>query len=65
MTTSHILEGFAPGDPRANNLGYWNYHAARTGPKAIAMIDLSAENPQEITYRALEERLDRFATLCR
>ena len=31
------------------------------------MIDLSAENPQEITYRALEgpAGLDRFATLCR
>jgi acyl-CoA synthetase (AMP-forming)/AMP-acid ligase II len=65
MTTSHILEGFAPGDPRANNLGYWNHIAARTAPQAIAMIDLSREKPQEVTYRRLEERLDSFAALCR
>src|SRR6476469_9762017 len=65
QTTSHVLEGFAPGDPRATNLGYWSHHAARAVPKAIAMIDLASEIPYEITYQALEERLDRFAGLCR
>jgi acyl-CoA synthetase (AMP-forming)/AMP-acid ligase II len=65
MITSHILEGFALGDPRANNLGYWNHIAARTAPQSIAMIDLSHEKPEELTYQRLEERLDSFAALCR
>src|SRR5262249_10794777 len=65
MITSHILEGFALGDPRANNLGYWSHVAARTAPQSIAMIDLSQDIPDEVTYQRLEERLDRFAALCR
>jgi long-chain acyl-CoA synthetase len=65
MTTSHILVGFAPGDPRANNLGYWNHIVAQAAPQSIAMIDLSDKTPEEVTYHRLEERLDRFAALCR
>lgn len=61
MTTSHILDGFPAGDPRANNLGYWSHVAARNGPDALAMIDLSGERPREVSYRMLEDRLDRFA----
>ncbi|MGE0005180.1 MAG: AMP-binding protein [Parvibaculaceae bacterium] len=65
MTTSHILEGFPAGDPRANNLGYWNHVAARNAPDAIAMIDLFGDRVREVAYRMLEQRLDRFAALCR
>jgi long-chain acyl-CoA synthetase len=65
MTTSHRLAGFAPGDARANNLGYWNYVAGRAAPDSVAMIDLFGDAPREVTYRKLEERLDRFASLCR
>lgn len=65
MTTRHILDGFSAGDPRANNLGYWSHVAARGAPDALALIDLFGESPREVSYRMLEDRLDRFAALCR
>jgi long-chain acyl-CoA synthetase len=47
----------------ANNLGYWCSGAAKRFPDKIALIDLSDGAPREITYRALEARLDRVAAM--
>lgn len=63
--TSPTLDGFAPCDPRADNLGYWCHVAARAAPDALAIIDLSGDAPRELTYRRLDERLDRFANCLR
>src|SRR3954471_4098250 len=63
MTTSPILDGFAAGDPRATNLGYWSHAAAVRAPDAVAMIDCSGAVPREIEYGTFEGRLDRFAAL--
>ena len=52
-----------PEDPRENNLGYWSAGAAERFPERSAIIDLSREPPRHISYRELEERLDRFASL--
>ncbi len=48
---------------RAGNLGYFSHEAALKFPDKIAMIDLTRDEPREVTYRELEERLDRFASL--
>lgn len=55
--------GFEAGDRRANNLGYWSHLAAMNGPDRIAMIDLSGADERRVSYRELENRLDRFAAL--
>ncbi len=57
------MNGFAPGDPRANNLGYFSALAARAGPDRIAMIDLTGPAERTVLYSELEERLQRFAAL--
>ncbi|MFO0997920.1 MAG: class I adenylate-forming enzyme family protein [Alphaproteobacteria bacterium] len=57
------LSGMTRDDPRWNNLGYWNYEAARAYPDRIALIDLSRSPVREVRYRELEERLDRMASL--
>src|SRR5260221_8852471 len=51
----------SPGDRRYDNIGYFSWAAARARPDDIAIIDLSRSPPAEISYRRLEERLDRFA----
>ena len=50
-------------DRRAGNLGYFSHEAAMRYPERVAMIDLTREPPREVTYRELEDRLDRVATL--
>ena len=57
------MKSFDPGDPRANNLGYYSHIPAVNGPDRIAMIDLTREPERHVTYRELEERLNRFAAL--
>src|SRR5215471_2567104 len=52
-----------PDDIRYDNIGYFSWAAAERRPEAIALIDLSRDQPVEITYGRLEERLDRFAAL--
>jgi long-chain acyl-CoA synthetase len=52
-----------PDNPRWNNLGYWNHDAAGLYPDNVAIIDLSGEQPREVLYRELEDRLDRAARL--
>ena len=52
-------------DPRWNNLGYWCHDAARLHPDRIAIIDLASDKPRQVTYRDLEDRLDRVARLLR
>ena len=55
----------SPGDRRYDNIGYFSWAAAQDRPDALAIIDLSRDPPVEITYRRLEERLDRLAALTR
>ena len=55
----------SPGDRRYDNIGYFSWAAAKDWPDALAIIDLSRDPPVEITYRRLEERLDRMAALTR
>ena len=50
-------------DPRYDNLGYFSWTAAQRRQDAVAIIDLSGDRPVEVTYRRLNERLDRFAAL--
>jgi long-chain acyl-CoA synthetase len=52
-------------DRRYDNLGYFSWAAAQRRADAVAIIDLSADRPVEISYRRLDERLDRFAALTR
>ena len=52
----------AADDPRFNNLGYWSHDAAERYPDNVAMIDLSRTPEAVVTYRMLEERLDRVAS---
>jgi acyl-CoA synthetase (AMP-forming)/AMP-acid ligase II len=49
-------------DLRAGNLGYWCSASAARFPDKVALIDLSRDSPREITYAALEARLDRVAS---
>ncbi len=46
---------------QSTNLGYWCSDAARRFADKVALIDLSSSTAREITYAALEARLDRFA----
>ena len=55
----------SPGDRRYDNIGYFSWAAAQDRPDELAIIDLSRDPPVEITYRRLEERLDRMAALTR
>ena len=55
----------SPGDRRYDNIGYFSWAAAKDRPDDLAIIDLSRDPPVEITYRRLEERLDRMAALTR
>jgi long-chain acyl-CoA synthetase len=50
-------------DRTRENLGYWCSEAVARYPERVAMIDLSGAVEREVTYRKLEERLDRFANL--
>ncbi|MGE0008257.1 MAG: class I adenylate-forming enzyme family protein [Parvibaculaceae bacterium] len=50
-------------NPRWNNLGYWNHDAFLHHADRIAIIDLWRGQADEISYRRLEERLDRVARL--
>ena len=50
-------------DRRTDNLGYWCHEAARAHASRIALVDLSRAQPREVSYRELEERLDRFAAM--
>lgn len=50
-------------DPKRDNLGYWCSAPAARDPEKIALYDLSRSPPREMTYRALEERLDRVAAM--
>jgi long-chain acyl-CoA synthetase len=50
-------------DPRIGNLGYWCSSAAERFPDKMALFDLSGVTPRNITYRRLEERLDRVAAM--
>ena len=45
------------------NLGYWCADAVERFPDRVALIDLSREPPREVTYRKLDERMDRLARL--
>jgi len=45
-----------------DNLGYWCARAVRERADAVAVVDLCRETPREITYGALDRRLDRVAT---
>jgi long-chain acyl-CoA synthetase len=57
------MTDLAPDDVRYDNLGYFSFAAARRRPDAVAVIDLSRPEPQEISYGLLDERFDRFAAL--
>jgi long-chain acyl-CoA synthetase len=46
-----------------DNLGYWCSGAVARYPERVAMIDLCGQAEREVTYRELEERLNRFANL--
>ena len=52
-------------DPRDDNLGYWCAGAAARFPDKVAVVDLCGAAPREITYAALEARLDRVAAWSR
>jgi acyl-CoA synthetase (AMP-forming)/AMP-acid ligase II len=52
-----------PENPRWNNLGYWNHDASLLHADRTAVIDLSRDRPRELSYRDLEERLDRVARM--
>ncbi|MCY3612886.1 MAG: class I adenylate-forming enzyme family protein, partial [Gemmatimonadetes bacterium] len=48
---------------RTSNLGYWSSDARAEFPDRTALIDLSRPTPREVTYRELDERMDRVANL--
>jgi long-chain acyl-CoA synthetase len=50
-------------DTTKDNLGYWCSEAVARYPERVAMIDLCGKHEREVTYRELEERLNRFASL--
>ena len=50
-------------DGQFHNLGYYAHDAAEAYADKIAIIDLAGGKPREVAYRALEERLNRFASL--
>ncbi len=45
------------------NLGYWCSRAVEELPDKVAVIDLSRDPPRELTYRELDQRMDRVASL--
>ncbi len=52
-------------DPTRNNLGYWCAAAVREFPDNAAIIDLCGAVPREVSYREIDQRMDRFAALTR
>jgi acyl-CoA synthetase (AMP-forming)/AMP-acid ligase II len=50
-------------DRKAGNLGYWCSRPVSLYPERVALIDLSREPPREVTYRELDERMNRVASL--
>lgn len=52
-------------DPKFDNLGYWCAGAAARFPDKVAVIDLCGDAPRELTYGALEARLDKVAAWSR
>jgi long-chain acyl-CoA synthetase len=50
-------------DRKSDNLGYWCSQAAARYPDRLAFIDLSRESPREVTYREIDERMNRVASL--
>jgi len=49
----------------AGNLGYWCHAAVDRFPDKVAIVDLWGGLARDVTYRTLEQRLDRFAALTR
>src|SRR4051812_24236020 len=58
-----VMNALAKSDRRYDNLGYFSWTAAQRRPDAVAIIDLSRDPRVELSYRRLDERLDRFAAL--
>jgi acyl-CoA synthetase (AMP-forming)/AMP-acid ligase II len=50
-------------DLREGNLGYWCSGSVARFPDKIAVFDLSRAEAREVTYRELEARLDRVASM--
>ncbi|HXV59232.1 MAG TPA: class I adenylate-forming enzyme family protein [Vicinamibacteria bacterium] len=48
-----------------DNLGFWCSKATGRFPQRTALIDLSRSSPREVTYRELDERMNRVASLVR
>ncbi|MFV1988630.1 MAG: class I adenylate-forming enzyme family protein [Gemmatimonadota bacterium] len=48
---------------RRDNLGYWYDEALAEHPDRVCLIDLSGASAREITYRELDARMNRVATL--
>jgi long-chain acyl-CoA synthetase len=46
------------------NIGYWSRAASERYPDHLAIIDLWGGLQRDVSYRALEARLERFAALC-
>ena len=46
-----------------NNLGYWCQSSVDAYPDRAAIVDLSRDPPREVTYRELDERMNRVASL--
>src|SRR6266481_8193440 len=63
LRRNEAMTELRPDDLRYDNLGYFFWAAAQRRPQATALIDLSAAEPIEISYRLMDERLDRFAGL--
>lgn len=51
------------GARRNDNLGYWCRRACRRFPDRVALIDLSQGAPRRVTYREMDQRMDRVASL--
>ena len=49
--------------PHADNLGYWCARAAAEHPDRTCLIDLFFDPPRVVTYRELDARMDRVASL--
>ena len=61
-----MTPGAASGRPdprRDGNLGYWCRRACERFPDRTAMIDLSRTPPRRVSYREMDERMDRVASL--
>jgi len=48
---------------KSGNLGYWCDAAVQSAPQSVAMIDLSGQEPRDVSYGEFDQRADRFAAL--